>query len=193
MSKSDYRTFRIRTVSDTTDDYASMREAIGRRLSHIGDGSPSLGERPDLILVDGGRGQVNAAREAMAEAGIEIPLFGMVKDDYHKTRALTDGTGDISIATDRGLYSLVYSMQEEAHRFAVKSVRRTKSRSLRHTALLAIPGIGPRKAQLLLTHFGSLAGVKRADAGSLAAVPGIGEADARRITAHFEKEEDKKQ
>ena len=189
---SDYRLFRIRSTAGM-DDYASMREAIGRRLSHIGDGSPSLGERPDLILVDGGRGQVRAAREAMAEAGIEIPIFGMVKDDYHKTRALTDGEGDIGIAADRGLYSLVYSMQEEAHRFAVKSVRRTKSSSLRHTALLAIPGIGPKKAKLLLTHFGSLAGVKRADAGSLAAVPGIGEADARRIAAYFEKEEDTKQ
>ncbi len=188
---SDYRLFRI-VGTEGPNDYASMREAVGRRLSHIGDGSASLGERPDLILVDGGRAQVSAAREAMREAGVEVPVFGMVKDDYHKTRALTDGVGDISIATDRGVYGLVYTMQEEAHRFAVKSVRRAKSKSLRHTALLEIPGIGPKKAQLLLAHYGSLARVKRADAGSLAAVPGIGEADARRIAAHFEKEEDTK-
>ncbi len=187
----DYRLFRMKTTSKM-DDYASMREAVGRRLSHIGDGTASLGERPDLILVDGGRTQVKAAREAMAAAGVELPLFGMVKDEYHKTRALTDGEGEISIATDRGIYQLIYTMQEEAHRFAVSSVRRAKSKSLRRTALLDIPGIGPKKAQLLLTHYGSLARIKRADAGSLAAVPGIGEADARRIAAYFEKETEDK-
>jgi excinuclease ABC subunit C len=182
---SDYRLFRIRTT-DVPDDYASMREVIARRLSHIGDGSASLGERPDLILVDGGRGQVNAAREALAESGHEIPIFGMVKDDYHKTRALSDGEGDISIATDRGVYSLIYSMQEEAHRFAVKSVQDKKRKSLRRSSLEDIPGIGPRKAAILLSHYGSIARIREADPEALGALPGITEADGRRIRAHFE-------
>ena len=181
----DYRLFRIRTT-EIPDDYASMREVIARRLAHIGDGTPSLGERPDLILVDGGRGQVNAAREALLESGHDIPIFGMVKDDYHKTRALSDGEGDISIATDRGVYSLVYTMQEEAHRFAVKSVQDKKRKSLRHSSLEGIAGIGPKKAAILLSHYGSIARIREAEADELSALPGITETDAKRIRAHFE-------
>ncbi len=185
---SDYRLFRI-TGTDTADDYASMREAVARRLAHIGDGSPSLGTAPDLILVDGGRGQVSAARAAMEEAGLDIPLFGMVKDDFHKTRALTDGEGDISIATDRGVYSLVYNMQEEAHRFAVKSVQEKKRKTLRHSSPETIVGIGSKKAAILLSHYGSISRIREASIGELAALPGITETDGRRIRAHFEKKD----
>ncbi len=186
---SDYRLFRI-TGTKVSDDYASMREAIARRLAHIGDGSPSLGTAPDLILVDGGRGQVSAARAAMEEAGLDIPLLGMVKDDFHKTRALTDGEGDISIAGDRGLYSLVYSMQEEAHRFAVKSVQEKKRKSLRRSSLESITGIGPKKAAILLSHYGSISRLREASIGELSALPGITESDGRRIRAHFEKKDE---
>ncbi|MBR7095076.1 MAG: excinuclease ABC subunit UvrC [Clostridia bacterium] len=183
---SDYRLFRIEG-QDGVDDYAAMREAVGRRISHLGDGSPSLGTPPDLILVDGGRGQVNAAREALAEAGVDIPIFGMVKDDYHKTRALSDGEGDISIAADRGLYSFIYTIQEEAHRFAVNSVQKKKRKTLRQTSLLEIEGIGAVKAKLLLSHYGSLSRIAEASAEELSSLPKITEIDARRIRAHFEK------
>ena len=187
---SDYRIFRMKTV-EGVDDYASMHEAIARRCSHIGDGSASLGEAPDLILVDGGRGQVNAARAAMAEAGYDIPLFGMVKDDYHKTRALTDGEAEISIATDRGLYGFIYTIQEEAHRFAVKSVSDKKRKTMKRTALLDIPGIGPKKAKILLSHYGGIARIREADAEALSALPGITAQDAARIRAHLQGEAEK--
>ena len=185
---SDYRLFRIRST-DTADDYASMHEAVGRRLSHIGDGSPSLGTPPDLILVDGGRGQVAAARKALREARMEIPLFGMVKDDYHKTRALTDGEGDIAFGTDRAIYQFIYTLQEEAHRFAVRSVQEKKRKTLRRSSLEDIPGIGKRKAAILLAHYGSLAKIREVDAEALAALPGITETDARRIRAYFTRKD----
>lgn len=186
----DYRLFRIESTA-IANDYASMKEAIRRRLSHIGDGSASLGTAPDLILVDGGRPQVSAAKEAMEEAGITLPIFGMVKDDFHKTRALSDGEGDISIASDRGIYRLIYTMQEEAHRFAVRSVHGKKRQSLRHSSLEEIAGIGPKKAAILLKHYGSLAKLKAADAEELAAIPGITETDSRRIRAYFDKKDGK--
>ena len=186
----DYRLFRIESTA-IANDYASMKEAIRRRLSHIGDGSASLGTAPDLVLVDGGRPQVSAAKEAMEEAGITLPIFGMVKDDFHKTRALSDGEGDISIASDRGIYRLIYTMQEEAHRFAVRSVHGKKRKSLRHSSLEEIAGIGPKKAAILLKHYGSLAKIKTADAEELAAIPGITETDSRRIRAYFDKKDGK--
>lgn len=186
--KSDYRIFRIKNQK-TADDCAAMREAISRRLSHVGDGSPSLGTAPDLILVDGGLTQLGAAQDAMREAGIALPVFGMVKDEFHKTRALVDGESEISIATDRGIYRLIFSIQEEAHRFAVQSMHKKKSATLRRTSLEAIPGIGPRKARLLLSHFGSVAAIRAAEVGELSALPGIHRGDAERIRAYFEKEE----
>ena len=120
--RSDYRTFKIRTT-DGVDDYGAMREALSRRLSHVGDGSPSLGEAPDLILVDGGVGHVHAGQAALAETGHpEIPLYGMIKDDFHKTRAMTDGENELSFARRHEVYVLIYKIQEEAHRIAVSSV-----------------------------------------------------------------------
>ncbi len=185
-SPADYRLFRIRTTGGV-DDYGAMREAVGRRAAHIGDGSPSLGTPPDLILVDGGRGQVHAAKEALSALGIEIPVFGMVKDDYHKTRALSDGEGDISIATDRALYSLVYSIQEEAHRFAVNSAHKKKRKSLRHSSLETISGIGTVKAKLLLSHYGSLSRIAEATVEELMSLPKITRSDAVAIRDHFQK------
>ncbi len=189
----DYRLFRIKTTGGV-DDYGAMREAIGRRAAHFGDGSPSLGTPPDLILVDGGRGQVAAAREALAAKGFAIPVFGMVKDDYHKTRALSDGEGDISIAADRGLYSFIYTIQEEAHRFAVKSVQEKKRKALRHSSLERIPGIGAVKAKLLLSHYGSLARMAEATVEELATLPRITRSDAAAIRDYFEsKRREKKE
>lgn len=185
FKRSDYRRFNIKTTAGA-DDYGSMREALSRRFSHIGDGSPSLGERPDLILVDGGAGQVNAALSVMPE-GLSIPVFGMVKDDYHKTRALTDGNGEISIASDKGIYVMIYEIQEEAHRFAVSATMKGKRRTLTHSSLEKIPGIGAAKARRLLSGIGSLSGIKAADVEQLCGVPGISRRDAENIYEYFRK------
>ena len=187
MKKSDYRAFGIRTT-EGQDDYSSMREAIERRLRHIGDGTPSLGETPDVILLDGGQGHVGVIREMLSELGVDIPLFGMVKDDYHKTRAITDGEKEISIAKEMNVYTFVYNIQEEAHRFALKHSSGSKRKSVSRSSLEKIPGIGPAKAKLLLSSM-PLAKIKTASVKELTAVKGIGERDATAIREYFDKKE----
>ena len=186
LSRSDYRAFSIKTTGGA-DDYGSMREALTRRLSHVGDGTPSLGELPDLILLDGGIGQVSAVRGIMNEMGIEIPLFGMVKDDFHKTRAIVDETREISIAKEMSVYTFVYNLQEEAHRFALKHSSGNQSKKLTRSTLTRINGIGEKKAKLLLSEM-PLAKIKTATREELAAIKGISERDAAAIVDHFENE-----
>jgi excinuclease ABC subunit C len=170
-----------------------MREALTRRLAHLNDGSPSLGEAPDLILLDGGIAQVHAISRVLNERELDIPLFGMVKDDRHKTRSLTDGENDIDIASDDSLYSFIYKLQEEVHRFAVKSVQNAKRKKLRHSALESIPGVGPKKAKLLLSHFGSLQRIAELSEEELSALSGITRADASAVYRYFEKKKGKKE
>ena len=167
-----------------------MREALTRRLSHIGDGSLSLGEIPDLILVDGGNAHVGVAKGVLDKAQLEIPVFGMVKDDFHKTRALTDGENEISIAKEFDLYAFIYNSQEEAHRFAVKSSSKAKIKTLTHSSLEKIEGIGPKKAKALLSAM-PLGKIRSASVEELCAVKGIGMADAERIFEYFKKKRGK--
>ncbi len=185
MKRSDYRIFTVKTTAGA-DDYGSMREVLGRRFSHIGDGTPSLGESPDLILLDGGDQHVATVKRVMEERGIEIPLFGMVKDDFHKTRAITDGEREISIALETGVYSFVYKIQEEAHRFAVKNSSAGKIKTLTRSSLEKIKGIGPKKARALLSHM-PLAKIKTASREELARIDGISESDADRIYEYYHK------
>lgn len=186
LKKSDYRLFRIKTT-EGADDYASMREALTRRLSHIGDGTASLGETPDVLLIDGGATHVGVVREVLSSLNLEIPTFGMVKDDYHKTRALTDGTREISIATEMPVYALIFKIQEEVHRFAVGAAGAAKRRTLTHSVLEKIEGIGPAKAKLLLSEM-PLAKVKTSTAKELAKIKGISEKDAENVYNYFHKE-----
>lgn len=185
LKKSDYRVFTVKTTIGA-DDYGSMREVLGRRFAHIGDGTQSLGESPDLILLDGGATHVGVVRKLMEERGIEIPLFGMVKDDYHKTRAITDGEREISIAHEQGVYTFVYNLQEEAHRFALKHSQGAKIRTMTHSTLEKIKGIGPKKAKLLLASM-PLAKIRTAKTSELSAISGISEADAERIYEYYHK------
>ncbi len=185
FKRGDYRTFTVKTTAGA-DDYASMREVLGRRLAHIGDGSPSLGECPDLILLDGGDAHVSVVRGVMEERGMEIPLFGMVKDDFHKTRAITDGEREISIALETGVYSLVYNIQEEAHRFAVKNTMKKKTRTLTHSSLEKIKGIGPKKAKMLLCAM-PLGKIRAASLQELSQIKGISRADAESIYTYYNK------
>lgn len=190
LAKADYRAFAIRTTSGA-DDYGSMREALTRRLGHIGDGTASLGEMPDLILLDGGIGQVSAVRGVMREMGLEIPLFGMVKDDYHKTRAIVDEEREISIAREMNVYAFVYNLQEEAHRFALKHSSGNQSKKLTRSTLTRINGIGEAKAKALLAAM-PLAKIKTATVEELSAVKGISKRDAEAVYTYFEEERKKK-
>ncbi len=187
LKKSDYRIFNIKTVKGR-DDYASMREALTRRLSHIGDASLSLSNLPDVVLVDGGVGHVNVAKEVFREYDIEVPLFGMVKDDYHKTRALTDGENEISIAHELGVYTFVYNIQEEAHRFAVKNTMGQKRKSLTHSSLESIQGIGPAKARKLLRAM-PLGKIRTSSVDELLSVGGISQKDAEEIYKYYHKKQ----
>ena len=183
FKKKDYRTFNIKTTLGR-DDYGSMREVLGRRFSHIGDGSESLGEAPDLILLDGGETHVSVVRTLMEERGIEISLFGMVKDEYHKTRAITDGEREISIAKETGVYTFIYNIQEEVHRFAIKNTTKAKIKTLTHSSLEKIKGIGPKKAKLLLSSM-PLAKVRVASIKELSEIKGISTTDAENIYEYY--------
>lgn len=185
LKKSDYRSFKI-TSTDGRNDYGSMREALSRRLSHIGDGTPSLGQMPDLLLLDGGATHVGAIKPILREMELDIPVFGMVKDDYHKTRAITDGEREISIAQEMNVYAFVYTLQEEAHRFAYKSSQKGKEKSLTHSSLEKIEGIGPKKAKTLLSQM-SLSEIRAADKATLSALKGISEKDAEKIYEYYKK------
>ena len=188
FKKSDYRVFRIRDV-EGTDDYASMREALARRFAHLTDEEGNFGAEPDLILLDGGATHVATVRRLMEELGLSIPVFGMVKDAFHKTRALCSDTEEISIARDRAVFTMIYRIQEEVHRFSVKRMSGAKSTTLRTSSLEKIPGVGRAKAKQLLSAFGGLAAIKKADERTLADTPGIGPVLAGEIYRYFHREE----
>ena len=190
MKKSDYRSFKIQST-DGVDDYGALREALNRRLSHIGDGSASLGESPDLILLDGGAGHVGVGKSVLEDRGLSIPVFGMVKDEHHKTRTLCDTENEFGIAHEQILYALIYRIQEEAHRFAVSHASSAKRKTLKRSLLCDINGIGEKKAKLLLTSFGSIKRLSSASAEDIASVKGITRTDAEKITAFFENRKNK--
>jgi len=190
FKKSDYRTFKIKTT-EGIDDYGAMREALMRRFSHLSDGS--FGVPPDLILLDGGKGHVSVVRELMYEMGVEIPVFGMVKDDFHKTRALTDDVSEISIAKEQAVFQFVYKLQEEVHRYTITRMENAKSKTLKHSTLENIEGIGTIKAKSLLAKFKSIAAIKAADKSELMRAPGISAANADAIIAYFENQSKKQE
>lgn len=189
-SKSDYRSFNIRSVVGKPDDYSSIYEALTRRLEHLTDEKGSFSEYPDLLLIDGGKGQVSVAREALRKAGVEIPVFGMVKDDFHKTRALCTETEEINISREQSVFMMIYKIQDEVHRFTVGKTTNAKRRTLKHSSLEKIKGIGPAKAKKILAVKGSLAAVKSATVSELASVSGISDADAYNIYNYFHSEND---
>lgn len=187
FKKSDYRSFKIKSVEGAPDDYASMREVISRRLERLNsDTEGSFSQVPDLILLDGGRGHVAVVKEVMCQMGIDyIPVFGMVKDEFHKTRALCDEQGEISIAKENAVFVFIYKLQEEVHRFTVSRMENAKSVTLKHSSLTKIKGIGDSRAKALLKHFGGLAGVKAADVEELMSVSGIGAEQAESVWRYF--------
>ncbi len=185
LKKSDYRSFKISTGSQ--DDYAAMSEALSRRLAHLSDTELSFSKAPDLILLDGGRAHVSVIRSLIEKLGLHIPLFGIVKDEHHKTRALTDGENEIAIAREQSVFVFIYKLQEEVHRYSVTRMGNAKRKSVKNSSLEQIPGIGKAKAKNLLSHFKSLAAIKKAGEYELTTVPGINKTDAQSIISHFNK------
>ncbi len=186
--KSAYRSFKIRSLSDKTDDYTAMREMLSRRLDHLSDDDGAFSQAPDLILLDGGKGHVSVIRELLLEKNIDIPVYGMVKDDFHKTRALCSDCEEISIAKENSVFVFIYKIQEEVHRFTVSRMTDAKRKTLTTSSLTKISGIGEAKAKILLKSFGGISGVKNASVEQLAAVKGISERDARNIRQYYDGE-----
>ena len=187
LKKADYRSFKIKSVTDGTDDYQSMREALSRRFAHLEDDEGSFAALPDLILLDGGRGHVSVVKELLCEIGLDLPVFGMVKDDFHKTRALCTDSEEISIARENSVFVFIYKLQEEVHRFTVSKMSHAKSKTLTKSSLTKIKGIGDAKAKSLLKAFGGYTAVKNASFEELCAVKGISRADAENIVEYFKK------
>ncbi len=186
--KNDYRSFNIKSVIDAPDDYRSMQEAIARRIRHLKeDSSGSFAQYPDLLLIDGGKGHVSAVKEVLRAEGVDIPVFGMVKDDYHKTRALCTDTEEINIAREKAVFVLIYRIQDAVHHFTVDKTTKAKGKTLKHSALEKIHGIGPAKAKQLRLAMGSFHAIKEATEAELAAVKGISAEDARNIYRYFHK------
>ncbi|MDD6160868.1 MAG: excinuclease ABC subunit UvrC [Oscillospiraceae bacterium] len=168
--KRDYRHFKLRDM-EHADDYASMKQVVERRFRRYLDGDEKFGALPDLLLIDGGTGQVRAAMEAMDEVGIRIPAYGMVKDDRHRTRALAAADGrEIGIQQNQSLFSLIGRIQEETHRFAIEFHRQQQAGHLKKSELDDIPGVGPRRKAELLGRFKSLKRIKAASFEALAEV-----------------------
>ena len=185
FKKSDYRSFSIKSTT-SRDDYASMREALQRRLLHIGVcDDDSMDVMPDLILLDGGVGHVNTIKVLLNELNMDIPVFGMVKDEHHKTRTLTDGENEISIAKNQEMFNFFYKIQEEVHRYTFSKMDASRRKSVKNSTLTEINGVGEAKAKLLLKHFKTLSAIKNATLDELESVSGISENVAKNIIEYF--------
>ncbi len=182
-----YRRFKIKTVAGQ-DDYASMREVLSRRLAEYQkekDTGAGFGRLPDLILLDGGRGHVSAVQPLLDAAGLRVPLFGMVKDGRHRTRAIAKNGGEIAISSSRSAFTLVSSIQDEVHRFAIGYHHTLRKKAAISSTLTSIEGIGPVRARALLRQFRTVAAIRQADLAELAAAPGMTEPAARKVYESF--------
>lgn len=160
--KSDYKRFKVEGLGGQ-DDYASMHQIIKRRFVHYKAGDRGFDQTPDLLLIDGGVNHANVAVQALEELGLKFPVFGMVKDDRHRTRALVTPLGqEIRIDNNQAIFSLIGNIQEETHRFAITYHRSLRSKRLRYSELDSIPGIGPKRKQELLKQFKSLTAIGQA-------------------------------
>ena len=180
LKKSDYRVFKIK-YQDCADDYGAMTEVILRRLSHLDDEKGSFSNMPDLILLDGGMTHVSVVKRALSENGIYIPVFGMVKDEHHKTRTIVTEDKEVSIAKEQAVFVFVYKLQEEVHRFTVSKMDSAKRKTLKRSSLENIDGIGAKKAKLVMNHFKTITRLKEASIEEISSVKGIGAKDAEKI------------
>ena len=150
--KSDYKRFAIKEVAGQ-DDFASMAEVLRRRMTRYQNGDPAFSRLPDLILLDGGKGQLSAVQKVFAEMGIRVPLYGMVKDSRHRTRALVGEGGEIALSALKSAFTLVTAIQDEVHRFAIAYQRTLHKKANYDSDLKKLPGIGDARAKALLKEF----------------------------------------
>ena len=187
-AKSNYKRFKIDGLSGP-DDYASMRQVVSRRFTNLLNEEPGFSEKPDLVLIDGGINHAKIAYDAICDLGMELPVFGMVKDDRHRTRALVTVDGcEIRIDNLPFVFSLIGNIQEETHRFAITYHKKLRSKRLRRSALDDIVGIGPKRKADLLKNFGSIAAIKAAPISQLERV--LPKDVAYNLYVHFNKEEE---
>lgn len=188
--KKAYKRFMIKSFQGQ-DDYGSMREVLTRRFEHYLDKDETdIGFKtlPDLILLDGGHGQINAVKPVLENLGINVPLYGMVKDDKHRTRAIAVDGGEVSITSKRQAFTLISEIQEEVHRFAITYHKSKHSKNSLETRLTQIEGIGEKKAKILLKHFKTLKTISSASVEKLAEVQGISKTNAEKIYEYFKGE-----
>lgn len=177
-----YRKFSVKNDA-AHDDLKAMAEVVKRRISRIDDGK--FGDAPNLLMIDGGRNQVNAVLVVMEESGCDIPVCGMVKDDRHITRGLIYNQSEFGLRTDSSLFRFIASIQNEAHRFAIEYNRKKRSKRYFDSELDNIPGIGEKRKEDLMKHFGSLREIRAAGITQLETVKGISSATAKVIYSYF--------
>ncbi len=185
--KSAYRKFKIKGV-EGQDDFASMAEVISRRFDEYCKAERSnegFGRLPDLILLDGGKGQVAAVKEVLIQKNIDVPLFGMVKDDKHRTRAITGEGGEISINSKRAVFTFVSKIQDEVHRFAIGYHHSRRSKNTFRSSLTNIDGVGEVRAKTLLKHFRTIENISRADLEELEKAPKMTKETALAVYKYF--------
>ena len=191
MNKSAYKKFKIKGF-DGQDDYASMAEVIDRRLTEYENAEEGVGfgRKPDLILLDGGKGQVNAVLPVMEKHNLDIPVFGMVKDDRHRTRAIVSGDGEIAISRKRKLFTFISKLQDEVHRFAIGYQRQRRNMNTFRSSLTDIPTVGNERAKALLKHFRTIKNISQADYDELLNAPKMNKTSADEVYRYFHKNED---
>ena len=202
--RNDYRKFKIKGVQGA-DDYASMEEVLTRRFTHglkerevltrrFGHGLREKEEGrelgsftafPDLILMDGGKGQVNIALEVLDKLNLDIPVCGMVKDDHHRTRGLYYHNEEIPIDRNSEAFRLITRIQDEAHRFAITFHRQLRSQGQVHSILDDIPGVGPARRKDLMKHFANIEAIKNATVEELKSLPSMNEKSAKDVYDFF--------
>lgn len=188
--KSAYRKFSLKEVV-TQDDYASMREVITRRFRRYEEEKETgkgFGRLPDLILLDGGKGHVAAVLPVVREFGLDVPVYGMVKDSRHRTRAIAADGKEVSVAGYQAAFTLMGKLQEEVHRYAITYQRQKRKKQTFALKLTEVPGIGQKKAEALLLKFGTTAALKKASAEELAAAAKVKLEKGEELKAFIEKE-----
>lgn len=183
--RKDYRRFKVKTV-EGPDDYGSLQEVLYRRYKRAMDGDKGFIKLPDMIMMDGGQGQVSAARKVLKALGMDIPVTGMAKDDNHRTRAIVFEDGrEIDLRERPVLFRYAGTVQEEVHRFAIEYHRKLRGKNAMHSALDDIEGVGPKRRNELLYHFKTIDAIRQATVDELSQVPGITEAVAKNIKEFF--------